>query len=351
MEGITTFKVYATEPLPVLHRELEAHVAATGQPETFPGVHTGPLSKDEPFIRLGKVELDPLKRPEGDLAPCPMCHSPNKFKTGWFVYLPNLKAVAVIGQECASKDTRSSADKEWKDRQTRLTEERHMERLIPLLTGWLRTFETAAPTIAALSKLLKGFRSDGKAFLSALSGAAKDGGMLVVNEIIKSQGGPRGIRTTGSDVETREIPVGRIGGLRALSTRFNPQAELDSMAAVTALHVQSSEEAELEYITAVGPLRRQACRDLLSVERQYPTLTRAVEDCRGFFTANSLNVVAEWGAHPLASLRFELTVTDIPDGKRLSFYAPGELWYPIVPPNLWTPLPSLPGSNTTALAA
>jgi hypothetical protein len=32
-------------------REMEAHVAATGQPEAFPGAHPGPLSKDEPFTR------------------------------------------------------------------------------------------------------------------------------------------------------------------------------------------------------------------------------------------------------------------------------------------------------------
>jgi hypothetical protein len=351
VEDKTTFKVYPTEPLPVLFRELEAHVAATGQPETFPGIHPGPLSKDEPFTRLGKVELDPLKRPEGDFAPCPMCHSPNKFRTGWFVYLTNLKAVAVIGNECAAKDTRTSAEREWKDRQERQREESHMERLIPLLPSWLRTFETAAPTVAAMSKLLKGFRRVGQAFLKALSGAAKDSGLLVVHEIIKGKDGPRGFRTTGSSEDTREIPVGQIRGLGALSTRFNPQSDLDHLIALARLHVQPSPEAELEYITAVGPARRDACRDLLKVERQYPTLVKEVENCREFFTVENLAVVTEWGAHPLASLRFELKVVDMPEGKRLCFSAPGELWHPMIPPGLWSPLPPLPSSTATALAA
>jgi hypothetical protein len=351
VEDRTTFKVYPTEPLPALFRELERHVAATGQPETFPGIHPGPLSSNEPFTRLGKVELNPNKRPEGDLAPCPMCHSPNKFKTGWFVYLHNLKAVAVIGNECACKDTRDNADREWREREERRREENHMERLIPLLPSWLRTFESAAPTIHTASILLKSFRREGKAFLKALSSAANDSGTLVVHEVVKSVGGPQGIRTSGSNTQMREIAVGRLVGLKALSTRFNPQSELESLAALTALHVQSNEEAELEFITTVGPLRRQACRDLLKVEREYPLLVKSVEDCREFFSPTNLSVLAEWGAHPLATLGFELTITETPTGTRLSFYTPGELWYPIIPPILWTPLPSLPDNNPTALAA
>jgi len=330
---------------------MEAHVAATGQPETFPGIHPGPLSKDEPFTRLGKIELDPLKRPDSDYAPCPMCHSPNKFRTGWFVYLPNLKAVAVIGNECASKDTRTTADRQWNEREERRREEAHMERLIPLLPSWLRTFETAAPTFRAASTLLKSFRSDGKAYFKAIAGAVNESGILVVHELIKTRGGPRGIRTSGSNTETREIQIGRLTGLKALSTRFNPAADLEMLAGLTAPHVQSSEDAELEFITAVGPRRRQACRELLKVERQYPLLVKAVEDCRGFFTPANLEVVARWGAHFLATLRFELTTTETPNGTRLSFYAPGALWYPIVPPILWSPLPQLPNSKPAALAA
>lgn len=226
-----------------------------------------------------------------------------------------------------------------------------MERLIPLLPSWLRTFETAAPTIRAVSNLLKGFRRDGKAFLGALSGAAKDGGTLVVQEIIKSRDGPRAMRTSGSSTETREIPVGRVNGLKALSKRFNPQADLEGLAALTAVHVQPNENAELEYITAIGPLRRQACRDLLKVERQYPLLVEAVVDCREFFTPPNLRVVADWGAHPLATLRFELKVIETSEGTRLSFYAPGEMWYPIIPPSIWTALPALPDGSSKALAA
>lgn len=350
-EDSTAFKIYPTEPLPVLFRELEAHVAATGQPETFPGVHPGPLSKDEPFTQLGKVELDPRKRPDTDYAPCPMCHSPNKFRTGWFVYLPNLKAVAVIGQECASKDTRTSADRAWQERQEQLTQERHMERLIPLLPAWLCTFEAAAPTFRGISDLLRSFRREGKVFRNALSGATKENGVLVVQELIKTKGGPQGMRTSGSNTQTREIPVGRIAGAKALSIRSNPLADLEALAGILAVHVQPNEEAQLEYITAVGPLRRQACRDLLRVERQYPLLVKAVEDCREFFSPASVNVVTQWGAHPLATLRFELTATDTPNGRRLSFYAPGELWYPLLPSTLWTALPSLPASDTTALTA
>jgi hypothetical protein len=351
MEDRTTFKVYPTEPLPVLFRDLEAHVAASGQPETFPGVHPGPLAKDEPFTRLGQITLDPRKRPEGDLAPCPMCHCANKFKSGWFVYLPKLEAVAIIGNECASKDTLSSAEKHWNLRQERLREEANMERLVPLLPSWLTTFETAAPTVYAVANLLKSFRREGKAFLRALSGAAKDSGVLVVHELIKTRGGPRGIRTSGSSTDTREIPVGRIAGVKALSTRFNLQADLDALVALTRPHVQRDEHSELEYITAVGPQRRQACRDLLKVERQYPLLVKAVEDSRVFFTSANLEVIRKWGEHHLPTLRFELTEIDTPQGRRLTFRAPGELWYPTLPSALWAPLPDLPGGSATAPAA
>lgn len=48
-----------------------------------------------------------------------MCHATNKFENEWLVYLRELKAIAVIGNECAGHDTLVAAEKEWAESRKR----------------------------------------------------------------------------------------------------------------------------------------------------------------------------------------------------------------------------------------
>jgi len=338
-----TFKIYPSEPLPSLFRELEAHVSLTGQPETFPGLHPGPLSPNEPFTNLGKIELDQQKRPDGDRAPCPMCHSPNKFKHGWFVYLPRLQAIAVIGNECASKDTRISANQKWRQRQALLTEESYLEAVLPQLTQWLAVLDLSVPVANELTALLSGFRSKGKPFFKALAPAKALGGSLVVTETITRTAGdgPRGMTTSGSNVETRDIHVGRIKGLKALEAKFSPIRELIAIRDLIVPHLKDGGEAILDYITGSDQQRTAAYRDLRKAEQLLRSFLADVEECRAFFTDANLAVIAEWASHPLAPHPFKLAIYPRSEGRKLLFHGFGILWNPIITTSFWEALPAL----------
>jgi hypothetical protein len=335
------YRVFNERPLPTLCREVEAHVAKTGQPETFPGIFTGDLKKDEPFAKLLELRIDRLKRPDGDRAPCPMCHSPNKFIEGWLVYLERLHAIAVIGTECASKDTRTSADRDWRERQSQLTEEAYLEAIIPQLGSWLAILDRVGTVVTETDSLLRGFRSKGKSFFKALAPARTASGLLVVTQEVKRRvGGPRAMRTSGSTVETRDIPLGRIRGLKALDPRFSPERAEEAVRDLILPHVRTSEEAMVDYITGPAMQRKTAYRELRKAEDSLQTLLVDLEDCRSFFTDDNIAVIAEWARHPDGQHRFELRVTPTENGKRLLFYRPGDFWNPLLRPALWEPLPS-----------
>jgi hypothetical protein len=337
--------------LPVFCREVEAHVAQSGEPETFPGIYTADLRKEEPFIKLLEIAVDPRKRPQGDRAPCPMCHSPNKFTKGWLVYLERLQAVAVIGTECASHDTRTSADKEWRDRAAQLKEEEYLEATIPQLPQWLAVVAKAAPAAEAATTLLKGFRSKGKLFFKLLAPAKAPHGRLVVSEVIAARSeGPRGMRTSGSNVDTRDIPVGTIRGLKALDTRFTPTRELDSVRDLILPHVCDGEEALVNYITGSPLQRKRAYQELRKAEQALRSFLADLRDCRLFFSEDNLAVIAEWAEHPLAARPFKVGIYPIADGRRVLFHGSGELWNQPVASVLWDPLPSF-GDGPSAMAA
>jgi hypothetical protein len=82
-------RVFRTRPGQYLIDEFIAHIRETAQPETFPGLHPGPIAKTEPFLTLKPFHIDRKKRSARDKAPCPMCQ-PNKYLSGNLIYIPRL---------------------------------------------------------------------------------------------------------------------------------------------------------------------------------------------------------------------------------------------------------------------
>src|SRR4051794_13179409 len=83
-------------PTSIFIDEVFAHLKGTAQPETCELLYRNHLAKSTKFRKVRPVELDGRKRPEGDMAPCPMC-TPNRFLSGNLVFLPELSCCAVIG--------------------------------------------------------------------------------------------------------------------------------------------------------------------------------------------------------------------------------------------------------------
>ena len=78
------------------------HVRRTAEPETFPTIsHSMPRADSRPIF-LRRFDVDRKKRPNGDMAPCPIC-SPNDAKflnNGYLVWYPDEGVIRAIGPEC-----------------------------------------------------------------------------------------------------------------------------------------------------------------------------------------------------------------------------------------------------------
>jgi len=171
------------------------HIKNAGQPETFPGLHPGPLEKDEEFIKLKPFAIDRKKRPERDKAPCPMCHQTNKFLAGDLAYFPRLEAVAAIGHCCAAKEIREAAEREYKVRTTRDAEEELLLQKLPLVSAYLGVLERARLSAIEAERAFRQFRKGASGIHRQLRAVKNAGGRLIVVERIENEvtaSGPAG---------------------------------------------------------------------------------------------------------------------------------------------------------------
>src|SRR3954452_15276463 len=91
-EQVPFYERHPRRPAPIFVDRVMEHVAKTGHPETFAGMHPGPIASDEIFEILREVIVPLLKREDGRRAPCPMCQ-PNKFADGRLVWFSRLQAI------------------------------------------------------------------------------------------------------------------------------------------------------------------------------------------------------------------------------------------------------------------
>lgn len=338
-KSVATHRIFAHRPAPLFIDAVRAHISRTGQPETFPDLHQGPIRRDEPFHRLARIKVAQEKRPNSDMAPCPMCH-PDKFLDGWLVYCFELGAAAFIGHCCASRQTRVEADKEWAERQARDREEGYLLAVLPQLSEWLDTFHAVRPSVEEARRLFRAFRSEGATFYQALRAIRANAGRLVATEIMRgaAAGGPTGLRTRGSSYQTRDIEFGILAGMTAVLSDYNPVRTLDEIVGRVVPHVQADEEAALTYIVDRGPAHRAAAyKELRKAARDFAVLVKALDDFRAFFTPANLTRITEWASHPDAPVGFKahLAQPNAAGERPLTFDTRGTYFNFKIKPALW----------------
>lgn len=339
VEEAATPLVFTDRPPPSFIDAVRQHIARTGQPETLAALHQGPIRRDEPFHKLAHIKVPQEKRPNSDMAPCPMCR-PDKFLDGWLVHFFELGAVAFIGHCCASHETRAEADREWAERQARDREEGYLLPTLPQLPQWLDTLDLVRPPVEEARRVFRAFRSEGATFYGALRAIRATGGRLVVTEVMRQAvaGGPVGLRTQGSSVQTRDVDFGILAGQTAVLSDYNPVRALDEIAAKIAPHVQPSEEAALNYIVDGGAARRAAVYTALrKAAREFAALTAGLDDFRTFFTAANLTRITEWASHPDSPVGFRarLAQPNAAGERSLTFEASGAYCHIKMRPDLW----------------
>lgn len=225
-----TYRRFPERPGSYLVDPFLRHIRRTGQPETFEGIHPGPLPKDSPFQKLTPFKIKATTRQDGQYAPCPMC-TPDKFLSGFLIWLPELQAIAAIGHCCAGKDVLAAADREYEARTRRDREDDYLLAVLPCIPQRLSALATMEPAAKEALRLYREIRrADAFQALLRHEKVAHGGRLFLVEEIkgeIASMGpvGFRG-RDHGS-LNIREIDFGFMRGMIALTSDFNPVRELE----------------------------------------------------------------------------------------------------------------------------
>ncbi|MDB5724292.1 MAG: hypothetical protein JWQ16_1046 [Novosphingobium sp.] len=319
-----------------------AHIAATGEPEGLAELHGGPISKDEPFLIVRDVSIARGRRADGGMAPCPMCQ-PNKFLDGRLVWFTQLEALAAIGHCCANRETRIAAEREFRAREAKARTEDFLLQVLPGLAALRADHAAIAPRAAATQAVFERFRHTGAAFQRALRQAIKGSGLLSVAEVIgpRMQGGPSGLRTAGSTVETRDVSFGILSGPAAVASRCHIA---DDLAAIGGLldgfPAIADEDSALDYLAGLDDASLLACeRGLRDIQKKFAEIGVRLNDIASFFTAANAKRITAWGSHRDASFRMrascrlarlahqvEFEIVGGDSGRRVGLLLPPVFW-------------------------
>lgn len=332
------YRRFKDRPSQVFIDHVSDHIDRTGQPETHIGLFRGRLDRAEPFLRLKKINIDTRLRPEGDRAPCPRCHSPNKFKDGWLVYLTERGAAAVVGIECATGEAQAAADREWEAREQRRNDENYLLEVVPKLPQWLSQIDRLLIVAEPVAEFASKLRGEGKEYFERLRNARSRDGRLSVTQVLKGdREGPRGLRTTGSTYETAEHHVGTLMGRSLINPALAPTRGLREVANAIRAFACDDDDAAFHFVADMEDgQRNKAAAELKAAAGRARSIAGELEDCRLFLSDENLGALDAWGQHPYADFRFSAKLLSPEQSGHRRFEFRGKpYFYHRVPPEFW----------------
>jgi len=337
-----SFELFEAMPARVYVDRVRAHVAQTALPETFPGLHPGPIARDEPFRILSPISVPRDKRPTGDKAPCPMCQ-PNKFYEGKLVYFFRLQAVGIIGHCCASALTRNAALVEYEQREAQERAEEYLLTNLPKVMGIHTRALELLPAAREAQRIYGRFRKEAGKFHQALRRAIRGSGELTVTEIMRSSDtvGPAGMRTSGSTIQTRDVRFGIMAGEAVVAARCSIISDLEQCIAVLEAFLCGSHEDDvIDFVVALPdddkPL---AAKRLEAAIEALTEVGQRLVSFRAFFSAANLERINRWGEHKDAPITISVSLTDLGGSRRGKIFdlagSEGRGFRVIIEPELW----------------
>lgn len=304
------FRLFKDMPGDYLAEEFLAHIRTTGAPESFPGIHPGPLAKTEPFRKLAAFSIDRMKRPDGDMAYCPMCYQPNKYLEGALVYLTDLKAIAAIGHECAAKENRAAADKDYRARRDQRAEEDYLLANLPHVARKLASISEVRPAAVEALRVFRLLRKDAPDAVRQLRAIKQKGARLTVAETIDAklaEIGPSGFKGS-SGKQTRDAVFGVLAGTTAVINDFNPVSELNRIETVLRAFPECrSEDEALEAICRMLDAERKwATTRLRQTDSDFRKFQARMADFCAFFATANIARIDAWTQHPEHPSRFRI---------------------------------------------
>lgn len=316
------FRLFRDMPGRNLIDDFLAHIRTTAEPESFAGIHPGPLDKTEPFRKLTPFSIDRRKRADGSMAYCPMCRQYNKFREGAFVYLPRLQAVAAIGHECAAKENRAAAERDYRTRRDREIEENYLLANLPDVPAKLTAISQVRPAAAEALRVFRLLRKNAPSVQRQLRSVKQQDRRLIVAETIADNIaviGPSGFRRADGR-QTRDVVFGLLAGTTAVINNYDPVTELDNIELTLKPYATfPTEEAALDAICEMDPDdRKRATIQLRNSDGAFRKFQNRIEDFCAFFSPDNIRRINAWTSHPEHPAQFTITRTSKPEGINLT---------------------------------
>jgi hypothetical protein len=310
------YRPFRSRPSGVYIQAVVDRLKETGEPEKIVGLYRGKIDRDARFRILRKVSISRKKRPLGDMVHCPRCGCDDKFLEGAFAWFHELQYCAVIGHCCAGHEALDEAEREFKWREKRDYEENYLLEGLPNLRRKAELLSELRSPAGEAQRLYRQFRNKAAEIHRHLRDIkAQRGGHLRLIEILGSTEadseyvGPAGFRGRGgSEVESRDIDLGYMVGVTAVSKDYSPIKQLDeTLRVLDSFDVRvESEDQALDLIVGMDERRRRAAVAILkAVDHGYEKFARKLSDFWAFFTRENIERLNAYGTHAENPFHFE----------------------------------------------
>lgn len=322
-----TYRIFTTPPLRIFHEYVIAQIKQHHQPELIPELRHEPIDKTAKFDILCDVDIDPSKRPEQDLAPCPMCQ-PNKFIHGRLCYFPELQCCAIIGHCCADQKQRNDAEKRFRARQERDWQETYFMSALPLVPRKLEILAQVRPMAEEALRLHKKFHREAHELMRLLRESMRaSGGRLRVQFEVELKAAVNDLPGAGRFERLIDAnDYGVLDGLTALRPKYDPVGELDAMTTpLERANFGTDMEAIINGIIGMDAKERHRSYVVLSRidNTQWPRFVSKLTDFRRFFDPENLARLGRWGQDK--HNRDQVLIVDSGAPRRVEIHGAGKL--------------------------
>lgn len=342
-----SYRLFKTKPLPAFAEQIRAHIKEHGQPELIGDLRHDHIEKSEFFEIVCEVDIDPLKRPGGDLAPCPMCQ-PNKFLSGRLCWFPRLECCAIIGHCCADKEHSAEAERKYKEASILKWQEDYFLAAFPLVPEKIQKLQVLRSKAEEAQRLHRKFRKGANQLMMLLRKQIRGDGRLTVHFEIERKAaageGPQGFRGRDQVFDTHNYGV--LAGSVAIRAKYDPVSEIETM--LTGLNVWKAGTSEGEIIDAICSMtdrqRERGYAVLTNIDHKlFPAFRAKIEDFESFFEPENLRLLHSWGQDPRNPNRVEAGSRMLSGiGRQIQIAGAGCLTRLIVADVLHIPVPDWP---------
>jgi hypothetical protein len=294
--------------------EIKAHALV----ELIDGLCWTQPPKGKPFIEIKPISINPLKRPDREMVPCPICsHGKPKYYHGYLAFFPEEKVYRCIGQECSSKhiggDIATAARKERIAREHGERDAEFVFETIGKVPGMLRALEELDHAAQHAELLWRAFGKHcgpGRDIMRAVE-KAHDGALVVTERREVERPHPTIPDRMIKRFENFDIPFGVIAGRTMLKRQLKllEKVRVAGNRLVAVNHGGGVVAQEWAYHRLGNRQLMAQCRHAIEeAGKDYGKVTNAVRDVADFFTADNFERLEAWARHPANPYQIRFSV-------------------------------------------